>query len=212
MATLAQEVTKICDDLSRPEDEIGAVVEREILSAIKFYSSFRFAFNERTVTTTLSATASYSFGALLANSSGIDDLLQIDKIKVTINNSRTLTLEQENWSDLVALDQSGVSSGNPDFFAIYNKTLLVYPTPNTNLTTDVSAHVLLTPLTSGDENEWLLEGEELIRSRACRMVCARKLDDFEKAQVFTNLEREALRQLQHKADLLLATGALSPND
>lgn len=211
MATLAETVTRICDDLSRPEDEIGSVVEREILSAIKYYAGFRFAFNERTVTFTLSATASYSFGAILANVTDVDDILQIDKVKVTINGTRTLTLEQENWLDLVALDQSGVSSGNPDYFAVYNKTLMVYPTPNANLTTDVSAHVLLTPLTSGTENDWLLDGEELIRSRACRMVCARKLDDFEKAQVFTNLEREALRDLQHKADLLLATGELSPN-
>lgn len=212
MATLAATVTRICDDLSRPEDEIGGVVEREILSAINHYSSTRFAFNERTIQTTLSATTSYSFGALLSNTTDVEDILKIDQVKVTVNGSRTLTLEEENWMRLNAIDQMNLSSGNPDFFAIYNRVMMVYPTPNIELPTEIAAHVLLPTLTSTDENAWLTEGEELIRSRACRMVCARKLDDFEKAQMFMVLEAEALRELTRRGALVQSTGILSPND
>lgn len=209
MATLAETVTRICDDLSRPEDELGGIVEREILSAIKSYSNFRFAFNERKIDTTISATNVYTFADLLVNATGVSDILKIDQIKVNLS-GRTFTLEEENWESLNAMDNSGVT-GNPDFFAAYNKSLYVYPTPNTEIPTSIYAHVLLTPLTSGDENDWLLEGEELIRSRVCKEVLLRKLDDFEKGQVFANIEVEALRILARKTNNLHAIGTLAAN-
>lgn len=210
MATLAETVTRICDDLSRPEDELGGIVEREVLSAIKFYSNFRFAFNERALNVTLSTTSVYSFATLLAASTEVSDILKIDQINVQLS-SRNFTLEETNWEELNALDQSS-ATGNPDFFATYDKSLYVYPTPTTNISTTVYAHVLLTALTSGDENDWLLEGEELIRSRACKEVLMRKLDDYEKGQVFASLEVEALRNLARKTNNLHAIGQLAPND
>ena len=209
MATLAETVTRICDDLSRPEDELGGIVEREILSAIKSYSNFRFAFNERKIDTTLSATAIYAFSDLIVNATGVADILKIDQIKVDIS-GRSFTLEETNWEYLNAMDNAGVT-GNPDFFAAYNKSLYVYPTPTTAISTTVYAHVLLTTLTSADENDWLLEGEELIRSRVCKEILLRKLDDFEKGQVFANIEIEALRTLARKANNIQAIGTLAAN-
>lgn len=211
MATLAETVERCLDDLSRPDDELGTVVQREILSAIRFYEHRRFSFNERILTPTLSATNTYLFSALLANNSDVEDIFSIDTIKVRYS-SRLVDVCKMPWSDLFMLDPSNITAGLPDFYAVFNKTLRIYPTPNTDLPSQMPAHIKLTTLAQdGDTNAWLVEGEELIRSRACRLVAKRKLDDFEKAREFEELERNAYDALTNEAGMYQSTGMLSPN-
>lgn len=214
MATLAQTIIRVLDDLSRPDDELGDIAEREILSAIAHYGSERFTFNERIIHATLSATNTYLFTDLIgAASTSITDILRIDAIKVT-QSGREYELEQENWPRLFQLDAIGTTASQPDFWATFNKTLRVYPTPNASISAQITAHVRLTPLDGVTyiENEWLNEGEELIRSRACRMICMRKLDDFEKANMFMGLEGDALKRLRVDAATAHSTGTLAHND
>jgi hypothetical protein len=214
MPTLAETITRVLDDLSRPDDELGDVAEREILSAIAHYGNKRFSFNERIITSTLSVTHTYLFNDLIgAASTSIADILRIDNIKVT-HGGREYELEQENWPRLFQLDSIGTTASQPDFWATFNKSVRFYPTPNTSISAQITAHVRLTPLDGVTyiENEWLNEGEELIRSRACRMICMRKLDDFEKANMFMGLEAEALKRLLEDAATVQSTGRLASND
>jgi hypothetical protein len=212
MATLAQTVTRICDDLSRPESEIGAVARREILSAIEFFAPRRFGFNERVLTATLSATNGYAFTQLVANDPEVADILAIDQVKTFFNN-RSSTVARVNWLRVNALDQSNVSTGGPpDAWDAYNRHLLIYPRLNTSMSVQLAVHVKFVELQDADENAWLTEGEELIRSRACKQICARKLDDFEKSQMFAAMEGEALKGLLGRANVLMATGSLSANE
>ena len=213
MANIAETVTRICDDLSRPEGEIGDVVQREILSAISFYESKRLVFNERVVTASLSLTNQYSFSSLVANESGVEDIIAIDSIKVS-DGSREYELERSNWRDMFSLDSLAAAASFPDYWSTFNKTLRLYPTPNQTLTAYITAHVKLDTLlgaSGATENAWLQEGEELIRTRATGMVLSRKLDDFEKATVYRAMETDALRRMLYDAHVGRSTGILSAN-
>jgi len=214
MPTLAETVTRVLDDLSRPFDELGDIAKREILSAIGNYESSRFTFNERVLTATLSSTSVFAFSALVANDAEVEDIWAIDGVKV-LYSSRYIDAEPVPWSRYFELVNNVTTTSNfPDFFTTYNRSLYVYPVLTGNIDASIPAHVKLVTLDgiTNTTNAWLTEGEELIRSRACRMICQRKLDDFEKAAMFKQLEDEAYKGLLADAAVLQSTGMLSPND
>ena len=214
MSTLAETVTRILDDLSRPEDELGDMARREILSAIGYYESSRLTFNERILTATLSATSAFAFSALVANDPEVEDIWAIDDVKVLYSN-RLIDVSMLPWRDYFALTNNVMTTANfPDFYSTFNRTLYVYPVLSANIVASIPAHVKLVTLdgVTYTTNAWLTEGEELIRSRACRMICQRKLDDFEKASMFKQLEDEAYKGMLADAATLQATGTLSPNE
>lgn len=211
MATLAATVTRICDDLSRPESEIGLAVEREILSAIEHYSSERFGFNERTLQFTISATSVYSFASIVASNAAalsISDISEIigPEIVRTYTNNRYLELERENYSTVLRMSESTLSA-EPSYWAVWNKSLVFETIPPT-MTGFVEGHVKLTELSSANqENAWLNEGRELIAARATAMVCKKKLHDSDLANTFVGIEIDELDRLQQRASKL-ASGKL----
>lgn len=214
MATYGQTVTRILDDLSRPEDELGDIARREILSAIQFYSSERLGFNERVLTFTITATNQYTFTSIMdTNSLTGGSIWKIDHLRV-LYSSRWVEVCEAPFIDVYNLNNNNTTANLPDLWAIFNRTLRLYPnlSSDASLSAEIAAHVKFPELSAAsDENEWLTDGEELIRSRACRLICQRKLDDFEKAQQFTQLEAEALRTLLADASMLQSTGILSSN-
>jgi hypothetical protein len=214
MATLAETVTRILDDLSRPSDELGDIAKREILSAIGYYESSRFAFNERILNATLSATSEFAFSALVANDPEVEDIWAIDQVQV-LYSTRLIEVDLIPWSQYFSLTTNLTTTANfPDFYSTFNRTMYVYPVLNVDIQSAIAAHVKLVTLDgiTNIENAWLTEGEELIRSRACRMICQRKLDDYEKAQMFKQLEDEAYKGLVADAAVLRSTGILSCNE
>ena len=214
MPTLAETVTRILDDLSRPSDELGDIAKREILSAIGYYESSRFTFNERILNATLSATSVFAFSALVANDPEVEDIWSMDQVKV-LYSTRYIDVNLLPWSRLFEMTNNTTTTANfPDYYATFNRTMYVYPVLTANIQAAIPAHVKLVTLDgiTNTTNAWLTEGEELIRSRACRMICQRKLDDFEKAQMFKQLEDEAYKGMLADAAVLQSTGMLSPND
>ena len=215
MATLAEIVTRVCDDLSRPETGnggIGNVVRRELLLAVRFYESNRLAFNERALVFTLSNTATYSFGAILANVTDVDQILSIDNVVCEIN-GREYPLLKWQWDDMISIDRSAPSvQGNPDAYATWNRQMVFYPTPTT-LTAVCYAHVRLLPLDdSNPSNEWTNEGEELIANRAAMMVCAKKLRNPQLADIYRMATIAAWNQLHDRSVKEMSTGILRPNE
>lgn len=214
MANLAETITRICDDLSRPDSEMSEVAQREILSAIKYYDGYRFAFNERVLDFTFSATNTYLFYTLVQNDTGLSAVMEIDDVKV-IYNSHEYMLERLDWKTFYDLDKYGTTATIPDYWSVYNQRLFLYPTPQgSSLSAEITAHVKLVELDGATvvANAWLDQGEELIRSRACKMICLRKLDDFEKGNMFSNLEAEALKSLFHESSRKHQSGILRSND
>ena len=214
MATYGETVTRILDDLSRPEDELGAIARREILSAIDFYASERLGFNERILAFTITATIDYAFTAIAdKNSITGGSIWAIDELSV-LYSSRWVDVEMAPFDMVWRLNNANTTANLPDLWGTFNRTLRLYPnlTAGTSLSAQCAAHVLFPVLAGdGDTNEWLTDGEELIRTRACRLICQRKLDDFEKAAQFRQLEQEALQALRADASTLQSSGILTSN-
>ena len=215
MATIQETVTRICDDMSRPESELGAIVQREILTAIRHYEHRRFTFNEMTLSPILLPGTEYPYSTLLGPASlSVEDIFAIDGFGVTSNN-RQYALYRENWPVVFDLDQLGTSSQIPSFYCTFEKKLTLYPRLSVTLSADIQAHVKLTTLLSRSgaptTNAWLTDAEELIRNRATGMVLQKKLDEFEKAGLYRQMELDELARLQREAHVVQSTGKLAAN-
>jgi hypothetical protein len=215
MASIAETITRICDDISRPESEMAAVAQREILTAITFYESKRLTFNERTLVVTLSQTSDYAYSFLVKNDTDVEDIIAIDDPIKALYSNREDTIWLEPWRDLYALDQLGVSTTVPSCWSHWNNTVRFYPAPNNDLVVTIQAHVRLTTLLSASglptTNAWLTDGEELIRNRATRMVWTKKLMDMEMGSVYQTLETEAYARMMQAAGARHLTGRLAAN-
>lgn len=209
MATLGETVTRALDDLSRADADLPAVMRREVLSAIEHYGSRRFAFNETILTVTLSATSDYTYQTIIgAQSTTYADILDIDQISV-VQSQRQIMVEELNYATLFMMDRTLVNASYPDYWSTFDRTVKFYPTPNQSLSAQLTAHVRLIALDDGDSNAWTTEAEELVRSRACKMVCLRKLDDYDKGQMFAQLEVDALARLREDAFVTRSSGILA---
>jgi hypothetical protein len=215
MANFAETVTRICDDISRPESELGAFAGREILSAIAFYESKRLIFNERTLTVTLSQTSDYAYSFLVKNDPDVEDIIAIDDPIKALYAGREDSIWLEPWRDVWAYDQLGVSTTVPTCWSHFNNKVRFYPAPNNDLVVYIEAHVRLTTLLSASglptSNAWLTDGEELIRNRATRMVWTKKLQDMEMAGVYQTLETETYARMMQAASARHLTGRLAVN-
>ena len=217
MATLPATISRICDDLSRPESEIGASVRREILSAIEHYTPERFAFNERTLQFSLSASVdAYSLASIItANegadpAAGIDSIIGIDRVRL-YRGGYYYTLDATTWGELSDMRDANVVVGDPGWWAVFNKTLYFESSVGSDAGLGyVEGHVKLKPLDDSDtaENAWLQEGRELIAARASAMVCRKKLQDFELAQAFDAVESNELASLVQRATKLTSSGRI----
>jgi hypothetical protein len=215
MATIAETVTRICDDISRPESELAPFAQREVLSAITFYESKRLIFNERLLTVTLSQTHDYAYSFLVKNDTDVEDIIAIDDpIKATYSN-REEAIWLEPWRDVWGQDQLGATTTVPSCWAHWNNRVWFHPAPNNNLVVRIPCHVRLTTLLSAaglpTSNAWLTDGEELIRNRATRMVWTKKLQDLEMAGVYQTLETETYARMMQAASARHLTGRLAVN-
>ena len=212
MANISDTVYRICDDLTRQSSDIGPVVQREILSACEFYAGQRLGFNERVLSFTLSQTQTYSLDTI-ATANSLASVLAVDDVRYTVS-SRYIVLDPVPMAEWRRLDTTSSETGPPDFFAVFNKSLYVYTTPDASYDATMACHVKLLSL-DGEvvtSNGWLEEGLELITARATRMTLAKKLDDFEKAQVYAGIEGECFARLLEQRSLLMETGRLVPHD
>src|SRR5574343_242982 len=156
VATYAETISRICDDLSRPDEEIGTIVGREILSAIEYYDGWRFAFNERVLEVTLSATNTYQYSYLVSGDTQLQAVMQIDEVKVT-NSGHEYLVERVPWGEFQRLDKDASSTTIPDYWSVYNKRLFLWPTPNADLPAKITAHVKFVAISRSTvvENAWL---------------------------------------------------------
>jgi hypothetical protein len=213
MASLAETITRICDDISRPESELGAFAQREILTAITFYESKRLIFNERMLNVTLTPNVGeYPYTTLAASDPEVEDIIAIDDPIKALYSNREEPVWLEPWRDIFAADQGLLSTTIPSCWSHRNNTLYFYPRPNSALVVKIPCHVRLLSLNAAPAtNAWLTDGEELIRNRATRMVWAKKLQDMEMAGLYQNLETETYARMMQAAGARHITGRLAAN-
>src|SRR5512143_2328846 len=156
MTTLGTMATRIADELARA-DLLNQTYDA-IRSACNHYAGERWWFNE-VVASTLTTTASVDFYALPT------DFEHVDNYSVYIGSS-LLDIDQQHF-DTINRWQTGGTVGQPTDFALYGNGVILYPMPDQQYLTVLSYVTTPAALTNaGDSNEFMLTGEELIRSRA----------------------------------------------
>lgn len=191
---------RIADELTR--GDLTAQIQNAIQSAIRFYESERFWFNEgESTASTAAGNQAYGVPA---------DFLEPDELTVTVSGNRYL-LTPRPWIWMRDMSVTSVSRGHPTDWAYYADQFWLYPVPDAVYTLTLSYLKRLPDLVvAGDSNAWTAHGEELIRTRAKADLFAHVMRDFDESLAMKQLEAEALSNLRAKSAKKLTTGQLMP--
>ena len=198
----------IINDLNRGDTSLSDIILLDIQSAITQYETQRFYFNDGAVASlTLSVTNTYALSLWVSTQGGvIDDIIEIDSIQVTIGATRNYTLIEKPYRYIDDLDQGAPTlMGYPQYFAIWNQSVRVYPKPSAALVlaANMSAHVRFANLNQPtDMNPWTVDGADLIRNATLKRLYARRFRDYDGAQAVGMLEQDALLALQRRTEAL----------
>ncbi len=204
MTTFSVIKSRIADDLNR--DDIATQIGIAINRAIKFYETEKFFFNEgRTTFSTVANQQTYT-EAQMSATAGVK---VIDYASISISNTNQ-ELQPITYQELQRKDISGLA-GYPDYVAIYNKTLYMYPKPNSTWTVTLSYQPSYDELSAdADTNAFITHAADLIEARARWWISSRITKDKEEAQDAKTEEIEALYALRRKTMNLLSTGLIEP--
>lgn len=184
--------TAIAGELAR--SDLSTEIQREINNAINFYGNKAFWFNEASMTpiTTVQGQRYYTLPANFA--SVLDVLSTLGNYTYRLEPRTEQYLDQVDWGN-------DFWSGYPTDYSFWNGQLRLFPPPQGGLPVTVKGTVILSPqplVGDADTNAWLTNAEELIRTRAVRQLYGRYIRDPEQYALYTQLEKEALSNLQEK--------------
>jgi hypothetical protein len=203
--SLAVLKARVASELHRSDltDEIADA----ITTAINYYRSHRFEFNEQQASfVTVAGTESYGSNVIP------DDIGQIDSVRMTVN-GRLVVLEPLLFKELQALSTTTNTNGQPSYYAWYASHLFFYPIPDAAYTTLVSYQQREdAPLSDSDTATiWTNQCEALIRHCAKKLLRRDVMQDYEGAQASEAAEAEALGVLKRESIQLQDEGGLAPN-
>jgi hypothetical protein len=203
MSTFAQMEARIISELHR--DDIASVVDDYINDAISHYSRYRFWFNEKkAVLPTIAGTPDYNWPT---------DLVQLDSLVITVNNTFT-PLRQISPREMDELYTTVSQRGSPYCFSLYQKAYRLYPTPDAVYTLTQYYLFTVPAETTGSavENMWTKEAEELIRTRAKKLLVGQFMptsqDTMGWAGMLDKQESDLFRGLQLQTQESTRTGRL----
>lgn len=186
MSTYGAMIDRIADELD--ENNISSQIQKAIQSAIKHYEHHRFFFNEaiRTLSTSISQEY-YSVQTIFC---------EVDSARITVNGSY-YTLLPQTWNYLEETSVSGSQYiGAPIEYATFNQQVRLSPIPDSVYTILFSGTTHLATLSATtDTNDWMTDGEELIRARAKYELAINYLKDYDLANMMRQLELDALSNL-----------------
>jgi len=197
--------TRIADELVR--GDLSSQIKSAIQSAIDFYETQRFWFNEtRSTIATVDGTEYYDLPT---------DFLEMDTLGITISSryyqlvAKTHDyLDQINWG-------AGTWKGFPYFYSLFDNDIRLYPIPDGAYTLTLTYLKQLDALSADtDTNNWMTTAEELIRTRAkvdlLENVIRGKeaLKDAERLRV---REREVFNNIFTAGSKRVTTGRIRPS-
>lgn len=158
MATFLDLKTKVASEIHR--SDLTDEVEEAVLSAVRYYTSQRFWFNEASGTfNTVASQVEYGTGTIP------DGIIELDLVTITVN-GRVQQLDPYPWQMLASVDQS-TWAGIPSKYGWRAEALRLYPRPNAVYTVTCYFLKEFNALSAdGDENVWTNEGFDLIKYRA----------------------------------------------
>jgi len=210
MTTRATLKAEILDDLDRSSTADGTRVLSAISSAIKFYQSKRFFFNEsRAVTfSTADGTSDYTFASIGT------EFYRLDGVFVTISSSDVRELDRSDPLEIESLIANEATTGQPSEYAYFDRTLRLWRIPDAIYSVRLVGHVKIAEPATDDtaNNEWFTEAYELIRCRAKAYLYAHVFPDPSMAQVMQAAEQQALGTLMLATVAKVELGRLEPTE
>lgn len=191
---------RIAEEIDRTD--ATTPIARAITTAVSAYKTTRFAFNEVTNDlTTVAGTDIYDTVAGLP--AGI---LTIDTARISTTPTNRYLLWPVTWERIDTVDVSSTHRGQPIWFAWYEESLRLYPTPDDAYT------INLRYLGEVPEETWATRAEALIRARAKKELYLHYLFDPGMAATMQQIEEQELRALKREARLKQSSGRIEPHD
>lgn len=207
MATLAQIRERVSRKIQDENNtaQSASVVDYEINRAVRFYSRYRFWFNEKMADLTLTSgtqaipsVPSDNVSVLRVN--GI--MLIDDQVKITL----TYLLPDEFFS------RDDDQTGRPYYYTLRNGEYLLLPTPNEAFPIKFRYLQKYADLVNdSDTNDFTDNAEELLMLHATKNLYAEDKNDPTYAVALAELERAELAALMKQTSDQISTGCLDIN-
>lgn len=191
MATFLVMQTRIANELQRSDLNTSPTqIKAAINSAANHYMNFSFWFNETSSTAvTVAGTQAYAWPTTMVRE---------DAVKITANGTSTV-LNKIGMQELQDLTMTTTSRGVPYSYTSYGSQFLLYPIPDAVYTLTYYYTKTYTELAAdGDTNVWTTEAEELVRTRAKKLLALHSMHDYEMAAALDQAERQVFEALKQR--------------
>lgn len=183
MSTFTEIRDDILTELDRPD--LSAVASSNLRLAIQHYQREHFWFNEDISTSALAVSQEYV--SLTANY-----VMHVSCAIRYAGNYRPLTYIDHHRHEA----QYTTTTGEPRSYSIFSNRLRVQPISDASYEFQLFYVKSLPALSGGGSNAWTVEGEDLIKYRAERIIASTVLQDFPWSAAFKELELEALERMR----------------
>jgi hypothetical protein len=213
MTTLATMKSRIAREIDR--DDLTSAIEDEISSAITYYQSSRFWFNEKRSTVTFDTVIGQT-DYTAADNVHIPYIIRIDYAVVAYGSGDTAVMTYAQPRDMeILLGNAPVSRSRPYRFSYYESFLRLYPEPDQVYPVRVAGVVRVSQPSTDSEagNPWMVEAEELIRARAKRNIYLNSMLGTDPGLIATMkaLEDDALDNLRRHTSAKTQVSRIVPS-
>jgi len=212
MSTFGTMKTRIATELDR--SDLTSPIADAVVSAIAYFSTYRFWFNERTITfTTVDGQDEYTLPTV--DTSGLPiRVLEIDQLIFVDSGGSRYVLQPKPWQYINAQKWNTTDTGKPDLYSIHHGKIILWPIPDGAYTIDGSVLADINQITSSSAanvtNEWMTVGEEMIRCRAKGDLYENTIRNPERAGAMLGIASAAMQRLQSQTDRLKNVGGVTP--
>lgn len=207
MADLSDLKTRIASELHR--SDLTTQIASAITTAIAFYRSSRFEFNQTQASFNTAASQEVYTTATFP-----DDVGQIDDLRVTVN-GRRVDMEPVGFKTLQRISTSTATLGTPSMWAWYAQQLYFYPIPDAIYSVSISYQQRKDAPTVDSDGAtiWTNQCEALIRACARKIIARDFTYDEAEFQRMQGAEAEALSVLKRESRQLQDDGSpIQAND
>ncbi len=193
--------TRIADEIARTD--LTSQIQLAILSAVKHYAKERWYFTETNTTfVTVAGTQTYALPT---------DFKAMDRVRLTYPTNTYWDLNYQPFEYIGRITSISTLTGPPQDYAIFSQQLWIYPIPDAVYTITEYYEQELTSLATTPDNAWMVDGEELIRSRAKADIYENVIRDVpDDVAACRTREGEAYLQLRSSSTTRIVQGRVLP--
>jgi hypothetical protein len=159
----------------------------------------------------VASTDTYRFGAGLEITT---EFYRIDGAWITIAAEDVRELTRRNYTDLEGTADNNTDEGEPSDYAFINEAIRLWRNPDAIYSVRLMGHIKVAAPASDAEtgNAWMVEGYDLIMSRAKAELYAHRWEDPGNAQLMRVAEMDALSRLQSASMDMVENGYLESTE